>query len=458
MKKNDLVRFLLNNGSVVVLVLLCAYYSIVTVSWQHPETPAAGEEVGTAILAEKKSPSVLIVVRDTLLDREFADAIQKTVEAGGGTVVATARGFAADAGDTIRKLGSEGTKIDAIATHNASSEWGPLQDAELDKTRQQYASMQNATLYKPKSYVWPSFLTRPNLVNVVNQNADIAIIAIGMTLVIITAGIDLSVGSLVAVSGVVTAVSIQTWAGGSEAGTIGMTGCGMLGIGVCLLAGAFNGVMVTYFRVPAFVVTLAIMMIARGLALIVAVKYQSSLQGGTEGTPEAVQIDASSWSWIGNGSILGIPNPILLMLTLYILAHLVMTRTSYGRYVYAVGGNPEAARLSGVPVFAVLISVYALCGAMAGLAGVIDASRFDGGRPIAGDLYELKVIAAVVVGGTSLAGGQGRIFGTLIGAMIIAVIENGLNMAGVQSYEQKVVFGILILFAVLLDRFKKRQS
>lgn len=451
-------RFLLNNGSIVVLILLCLYYSIVTVTRQHPDTPEAGTEVGRAILSENTSPVVLIVVRDTALDRAFADAIQKSIEDGGGRVVETVRGFAIDAGDAIRKLGRKGTRIDAIATHHASSQWGPLQKTQLEKTRQQFPSLRDITVYEPKSYVWPSFLTRPNLVNVVNQNADIAIIAIGMTLVIITAGIDLSVGSLVAVSGVVTAVSIQTWAGGSDAGAISMAGCALLGIGVCLLAGAFNGVMVTYFRVPAFVVTLAIMMIARGLALIVAVKYQSSLQGGTEGTPEAVRIEAASWSWIGNGSVLGVPNPILLMIVLYILAHLVMTRTSYGRYVYAVGGNPEAARLSGVPVFAVLISVYALCGAMAGLAGVIDSSRFDGGRPIAGDLYELKVIAAVVVGGTSLAGGEGRIFGTLIGAMIIAVIENGLNMAGVQSYEQKVVFGVLILFAVLLDGFKKRQS
>jgi len=133
-----------------------------------------------------------------------------------------------------------------------------------------------------------------------------------------------------------------------------------------------------------------------------------------------------------------------------------MTRTSLGRYIYAVGGNPEAARLSGVPVFGVLILVYALCAALAGVAGIVDASRFDGGRPNAGALYELRVIAAVVVGGTSLAGGEGRILGTLVGALIIAVINNGLNMAGVKSYEQMIVFGMLILIAVLLDRFKPK--
>jgi ribose transport system permease protein len=301
-------------------------------------------------------------------------------------------------------------------------------------------------------------LTRENLLNVVNQNADIAMIAIGMTMVIITAGIDLSVGSLLALSGVITAVCVQQWAGGAGAGTAGIVGSCLLGLGTCALCGVFSGVMVTVFRVPAFVVTLGMMMVARGLALIIAVRYQSALAGGTtEGTPEAVKIQAPSFDWLGNGSLYGIPNPILLMILLYVAAHIVMTRTSVGRYIYAVGGNPEAARLSGVPVFGVLILVYALCGAMAGLGGVVDASRFEGGRPNAGELYELQVIAAVVVGGTSLAGGEGRVFGTLIGALIIAVIQNGLNMAGVKSYEQKVVFGLLILAAVLLDQLKKRQ-
>ena len=288
----------------------------------------------------------------------------------------------------------------------------------------------------------------------IDHSAEIAIIAIGMTLVIITAGIDLSVGSLLAVSGVTAAVAVHHLGDGAG----GLIAGALLGIGACLLCGVFNGVMVTYFQVPAFVVTLSMMMIARGLALIIAVQHQSALLGGgTEGTPEAVAVTAPAWGWLGGGTSFGISNPILLMVSLYVIAHLVMTRTSFGRYVYAVGGNPEAARLSGVPVFAVLIAVYAFCGALAGLAGIVDASRHLGGRPNAGELYELRVIAAVVVGGTSLAGGEGRIFGTLIGAMIIAVINNGLNMAGVASYEQKVVFGILILAAVLLDRFKKQS-
>ena len=197
--------------------------------------------------------------------------------------------------------------------------------------------------------------------------------------------------------------------------------------------------------------------LARGLALILAVGHQRRLVGGgAEGTPEAVRVMAPAFAWLGNVAVLGVPNPILLMVVLFVAAHLMMTWTMFGRYVYAVGGNPEAVRLSGVPVTAVLLAVYCLCGALAGLAGIVDASRFEGGRPNAGELYELQVIAAVVVGGASLAGGRGRVSGTLIGAMIIAVIQNGLNIAGVASYVQKVVFGALILAAVLLDRLQPR--
>lgn len=448
-------KLLLNNGSVVVLVLLCVYYSIVTISRQHPMTPTAGEEVAEAILEETQSPAVLIVVRDTAQDREYAAAIRGTIEAGGGTIVDTVHGIALDAGRAIRKAGEEGKKIDAIATHQPSSEWGPLKPDNLNQTRERFSSLRDIKIYKPASYFWPSFLTRLNLLNVINQNADIAIIAIGMTLVIITAGIDLSVGSLVALSGVITAVTIQRFAGGAEAGAVSMIGCGMIGVGACVFFGVFNGLMATYGRVPAFIVTLSVMMIARGIALKIAVKHQSMLPGGTE-TPEAVRIEATSIGWLGNGSSFGIPNPIIVMLAIYVIAHLVMSRTSFGRYVYAVGGNPEAARLSGVPVFTVLIAVYAFCGGMAGLAGIIDASRFEGGRPNAGVLYELRVIAAVVVGGTSLAGGEGRIFGTFVGAMIIAVIQNGLNMAGVMPFEQMIVFGVLILGASLFDSLKTR--
>lgn len=453
-------RLLSDYGSVLVLLALCVYYTVVTVGPYHPVSAGAGRQLAQTIQAECGAESqVLIVIRKTAADREFAAAIRQELESRGGRVVQTVEGSATEVRQVLDQIAASGARLQAVATHHPGSEWGPLQPQRLAAWERKSPGLRGLRVFKPQSYFWPSFFTRQNLLNVVNQNAAVAIIAIGMTMVIVAAGIDLSVGSLLALSAVLTAVSLQTWGGGAAAGTLTIVACCLLGIAVSGLGGAFAGVMVTYFRVPAFIVTLSLMMLARGLAFIIAVRYQSWLAGGTtEGTPEAVRIEAPSFVLLGNGDLLGIPNPVWLMVLLYILAHLVMTRTSLGRYIYAVGGNAEAARLSGVPVYGVLILVYALCGVLAGLSGVLDASRFNGGRPSAGVLYELQVIAAVVVGGTSLAGGEGRIVGTLIGALIIAVIQNGLNMAGVTSYEQMVVFGLLILLAVLLDQLKTRRG
>ena len=185
-------------------------------------------------------------------------------------------------------------------------------------------------------------------------------------------------------------------------------------------------------------------MVARGACYILA------------GGADAVKIEASSVDLLYEASVFGIPGQIVIMAVLFMAAHFVMMHTPFGRYVYAVGGNTTAARLSGVPVVAVIIAVYAICGLSAGLAGVLDASHFSTGRPKAGEFYELQVIAAVVVGGTSLMGGEGKIFGTLVGALILGVIQNGLNMAGVDSYRQMVIYGALILVAVLADQFKQK--
>jgi ribose transport system permease protein len=219
--------------------------------------------------------------------------------------------------------------------------------------------------------------------------------------------------------------------------------CCLAGIGVCASAGLFSGTMVTYFGVPAFIVTLAMMLVARGLAGI--------LSGG-----QSIYQVPPSFDWLGRGrEVLGIPNAVLLMGVLYFAAHVVLSRTTLGRHVYAVGGNAEAARLSGVPVEGVLLFAYTLSGALAGLGGIVMASKLRSGDPIYGPMYELYVVAAVVVGGTSLSGGEGKVLGTLIGAFIIAVIQNGMNLTGVRSYPQMVVFGFVILGAVLLDRCRK---
>jgi ribose transport system permease protein len=314
-------------------------------------------------------------------------------------------------------------------------------NANLAKLGQAHPGLAKAKIFQPESYRWPNFLKKENLLNVMKQISVVAIIAIGMTMVIITAGIDLSVGSLIAFSGVITALTIQSL--GGSAPTSGDLWLGaMVGILVCGLAGLFTGGLVTLFRIPAFIATLGIMFIAKGLAFIFS-----------DSAP--VPVGNEAFGWLGRGrDFFGLPNSVILMLILFTVAHVVMTRTSIGRYIYAVGGNPEAARLSGVPVKWVLLFVYTLTGLLAGLGGVMEASLHTTGDPKSGDLVELKVIAAVVVGGTSLAGGQGRITGTLIGAFIIAVINNGMNLTGVESHMQKVIYGTVILVAVLIDRLK----
>jgi ribose transport system permease protein len=314
-------------------------------------------------------------------------------------------------------------------------------NANLAKLGQAHPGLAKAKIFQPESYRWPNFLKKENLLNVMKQISVVAIIAIGMTMVIITAGIDLSVGSLIAFSGVITALTIQSL--GGSAPTSGDLWLGaMVGILVCGLAGLFTGGLVTLFRIPAFIATLGIMFIAKGLAFIFS-----------DSAP--VPVGNEAFGWLGRGrDFFGLPNSVILMLILFTVAHVMMTRTSIGRYIYAVGGNPEAARLSGVPVQWVLLFVYTLTGLLAGLGGVMEASLHTTGDPKSGDLVELKVIAAVVVGGTSLAGGQGRITGTLIGAFIIAVINNGMNLTGVESHMQKVIYGTVILVAVLIDRLK----
>lgn len=262
-------------------------------------------------------------------------------------------------------------------------------------------------------------------------------------MVIITAGIDLSVGSFIALSAVICAWLIREVGGGPEASAFAMTACCGAAIAACGLLGAFSGLMITQFAIPPFIVTLGMMLVGSGLAFIIA-DGQSIYQ-----VPD-------SFVWLGRGDdFLGLPNAVFLMILLYAIAHVAMTKMRIGRYVYATGGNAVAAKLSGVPIKRVLITVYTTCGCLAGLGGVITASQLKSGSPTYGLMYELYVIAAVVVGGTSLAGGEGKILGTLIGAFIIAVIQNGMNLTGVESYTQKVVLGLVILGAVLLDRVKK---
>ncbi|MBI82821.1 MAG: sugar-transporting ATPase [Planctomycetaceae bacterium] len=442
-------KLITDYGMVLVLVLLGALVTWATWGEQHPDDPGAGKHLANGIVELPGDDThVAVVVRQTKSDTEYAEAIATQLKDKGVTVAAIIQARTPrDARVELVKLGEQQVRVNAIATHHfCFSTWGVLQQSALDGLAANYPSLKGVKPFKPASRMGSTFLSKKNLVSILNQNAPIAIMAIGMTFVIITAGIDLSVGSLMALSALITAVSLRDWFGGPQASSLGLYSAFASAMLVCTLCGVFVGLMVTSFQVPPFVVTLALMMMARGCSFILA------------GGADSVDIQASGAELLYSGTIFGVPNQIVLMLVLFVLAHVVMSHTALGRYVYAVGGNAQAARLSGVPVFRVIIVVYAICGAAAGLAGVLDASHFTSGRPKAGEFYELQVIAAVVVGGASLMGGEGKIFGTFIGAMILAVIQNGLNMQGVDSYRANVVYGALILVAVLLDQLRNRSS
>ena len=273
-----------------------------------------------------------------------------------------------------------------------------------------------------------AFFTAANLGNVLRQNAFTAILAAGMTFVILTAGIDLSVGSVVGLSGVVCA-DVLAHGHGVLAGVVA-------GLAVGAAIGIFNGVTITTLRVPAFIVTLATMLIARGAA------YKYTDARTISGLPaEFAGISTS----VATAVIMG---------AVFVVAWLLLMRTPYGRHVYATGGNREAAWLSGVRVGVVEFSVYAISGLTAGLAGILVASRLNAGYPRAGEFYELDAIAAVVVGGTSLFGGRGSLWGTLAGAFFIGILNNGLNLFRVSSYDQLIVKGAVLLIAASLDRWR----
>ncbi|MEC7811685.1 MAG: ABC transporter permease [Verrucomicrobiota bacterium] len=441
MKNIGYAKLFSDYGTLVVLLLLCIGFSLVTIKEQSPTSAAAAEQLAKRSESELPVGSNIIILIWQGEDRElFAKTLSETLANGPVTIAKTTIGQAADARKTLEDFGNLGAELSGILT---DKRMGDFCNDNLDKLGKTHPNLAKAKIFQPESYRWPNFLKRGNLLNIMKQISVVAIIAIGMTMIIITAGIDLSVGSLIALSGVITALSIQSL--GGNAPTTGHLWLGALaGILVCGLAGLFTGGLVTLFNIPAFIATLGIMFSARGLAFIFA-----------DSEPIAVQNE--SFGWLGRGrDFFGLPNSVILMLILYTIAHVLMTRTSIGRYIYSVGGNPEAARLSGVPVKWVLLFAYTLTGLLAGLGGVMEASLHTTGDPKSGELVELKVIAAVVVGGTSLAGGQGKILGTLIGAFIIAVINNGMNLTGVESHMQNVIYGAVILIAVIIDRLKSQ--
>ena len=455
MKNIDYAKLFSDYGTLFVLLLLCIGFSVVTLEEQSPTSADAARRLAKRISDELSSGSNVIVLTRQGGDGEsFAATLKEYLARAELTVAQTVVGQPVDARKALVEYGETATlgKIfginffiggNELAGIAADKHMADFCNANLAKLAEAHPSLAKAKVYQPQSYLWPNFLKKENLLNIMKQISVVAIIAIGMTMIIITAGIDLSVGSLIAFSGVITALAIRGLGGDDP--TMGHLWLGSLaGILVCGLVGLFTGGLVTLFGIPAFIATLGIMFSARGLAFIFA-------------DSEPIAVGNEAFGWLGRGrDFLGLPNSVILMLILFAIAHVLMTRTSIGRYIYAVGGNPEAARLSGVPVKWVLVFVYTLTGLLAGLGGVMEASLHVTGDPKAGNLVELQVIAAVVVGGASLAGGQGKILGTLIGAFIIGVIRNGMNLTGVEAHMQSVVYGGVILIAVLVDRLKSQ--
>ena len=281
----------------------------------------------------------------------------------------------------------------------------------------------------------PNFLTSTNLSSVVRQTAVINIMALGMTVIIISGGIDLSVGSILALAGLL--------------GTMTMEKNGIpLGIAVGLVAGMLcgfaNGLMTTSLRINPFIVTLGTMGIYRGLALIIS-----------KGLP--VHEIPPSYSYLGEGNLLHVPFVLWLLLLCAVIIHITLEHTRLGRYAFSIGSNPDAAYYAGVPVRFHIIAVYAIAGVLTGLAGMIEASRLMTGQPTGGQGYELTAIAAVVIGGGSLRGGEGSVLGTLVGAFIMGLLANGSDLLGTNPYWQQVIIGSVIILAVSFDELRKRR-
>jgi ribose transport system permease protein len=292
-------------------------------------------------------------------------------------------------------------------------------------------------LWAVMSLLSPVFFTAQNMLNVGIQAAVVAILAFGQTFVIVSAGIDLSVGSVAALAAVVTGYG-ATMMGLNPVVAI------LFGMITGILAGLASGVLVSYGRLPAFIATMAMLSIARGLALVLS-------QGVPLAQPSAV-------AWFGKTVGGWLPMPVVIMVVLGVLASFILGRTYTGRAMYAIGGNEEAARLSGINVRRQKLIIYALSGLFAAVAGLVLAGRLVSAQPQAASGYELDSIAAVVIGGASLAGGTGRAFGTFVGALVLAVIRNGLNLLNVSSFWQQVVIGAVIALAVLTDTLRRRRA
>ena len=422
-------------GIVLVLVGLIILFSVLTIKKQQ----LVGEDAGTALAAQvdnaKDTDRILLITSVSKAEKALITGFENSVSKELQLEVLS------QTPPVVRKRIASLIEANEIPEHivlsNKAKKWLLFQQMQIN-----FPELKNVKVATIRARSGSNFLKKENLLNVADQIAVIAIIAIGMTMVIITSGIDLSVGSLIALSAVIVTTLIASYMGAEDASTSSVVIAGVAAIVICGILGVLSGVFTTYFNIPSFIVTLSMMLIASGIAYTIS-EGQSIYQ-----IPE-------SFVWLGRARVFGIPVSVLLMVALYFIANIIMTKTVFGRYVYAIGGNLEAAQLSGVPIKKITIIVFAICGLLAGVGGVILASQLNSGSPTYGTSYELYVIAAVVIGGTSLMGGEGKIWGTLIGAFVIGVIQNGMNLIGIESYLQKIILGLLILVALVIEKYKK---
>ncbi|MBL8818899.1 MAG: ABC transporter permease [Planctomyces sp.] len=435
------LSFVLKNyGTILVLLALVVLFSRATIATQYPEGSEAVRQVADLIVeAAGTEARVFVAFPASDADKLMAQSLASTLQDRGVEVVGVIAGRPSDVRSAVQTLLDQGQKIDAVGCSGISAGW-PFWE------RMPEIGVQRC--YSPRPYDWPNFLKFSNILVILDQAAISAIVAIGMTMVVITGGIDLSVGSLVALSAVVSTLLIQNYGQGTSA-SVGFVIMAMTAAVLLTTAmGLMNGVLVTIGKLPPFIATLAMMMIASGIAFRISdggsfdqVPAVFKSPGGTIG----IKVPGTEFSF-------GLPMPIVVMVCLYVMAHCVMKYSVVGRILYAIGGNREGARLAGIRVRWSLILTYAIAGTLSGVSGILLASKLGAGNPTFGLMYEMEVIAAVVVGGTSLMGGEGRVLGTLTGAIMIAVIGNGMNLIGLGSFDQKIALGVILLVACLLDR------
>jgi ribose transport system permease protein len=442
MKSKLWLRIFSDYGMILVLLALGVIFTAVTWEDQFPRGEAAARQLAGDIRQQfGKGVRVMIAARNDPEDAEFAERLTREVEISGGVVAATVSGEAVEARESLRKLGLGGGKLDVVAASAAAAGWPIFTTLGTD-----FPSLGKIVLLSPHGYRWPGFLKADNLLTLLNRFAIIGLVAAAMTAVVIAGGIDLSVGSLIGFASVLCAVLIRDHAGGPQATVPGVAYACIGTVLICGAIGAFSGLAITLGRLPPYIVTLAVALVAAGSAA-------QLMQG------RAISELPNSFVGFGGGAdIFGIPNPVVFLVLIYAPAQLLMARMKVGRYLYAIGGNSEAARLAGVPVKRIVLATYVASAMLAGLAGLVVTSQLKSGSATHGETDAICVIAAVLIGGTSLRGGEGGMLFTLIGVAIVAVLQNGLSLCGVESSTQKVALGLVILAALLLDRLRQRLA